>query len=69
MLDAVLSERIADRRLLVMLMVGFGALALLLASVGVYAMFASMAPRGSRSSACAWHWRLCRRRCNQLVAA
>jgi putative ABC transport system permease protein len=43
MLDAVLSEGLADRRLPVMLMVGFGALALLLASVGVYAMFASMA--------------------------
>ena len=32
---------------------GFGALALLLASVGVYAMFAAMAPRASASSACA----------------
>jgi predicted permease len=42
-LRAVLGEGLAARRLPVMLMTGFGALALLLASVGVYAMFASMA--------------------------
>jgi putative ABC transport system permease protein len=43
LLDDVLAEGLADRRLPVLLMICFGALALLLASVGVYAMFASMA--------------------------
>lgn len=38
----VLGEGLASRRLPVVLMSAFGALALLLASVGVYAMFASM---------------------------
>jgi putative ABC transport system permease protein len=38
-----LSEGLAGRRLPVVLMTAFGALALLLASVGIYAMFASMA--------------------------
>jgi putative ABC transport system permease protein len=42
-LGAVLGEGLGARRLPVMLMTAFGALALLLASVGVYAMFASMA--------------------------
>jgi predicted permease len=41
-LRALLSEGLAGRRLPVVLMTAFGALALLLASVGVYAMFASM---------------------------
>ena len=39
----LIAERLAPRRLPVLLMGAFGALALLLASVGVYAMFASMA--------------------------
>ena len=39
---ALLSEGMAGRRLPVVLMTAFGALALLLASVGVYAMFAAM---------------------------
>ena len=39
---ALLSNGIAGRRLPVVLMTSFGALALLLASVGVYAMFAAM---------------------------
>ncbi len=42
-LDAVLSAGLAPRRLPVLLMIGFGGLALLLAAVGVYAMFAAMA--------------------------
>jgi hypothetical protein len=42
-LRSIVDERLADRRLPVLLMSGFGALALILASVGVYAMFASMA--------------------------
>ena len=42
-LRSVVDERLADRRLPVLLMTGFGALALALASVGVYALFASMA--------------------------
>ncbi len=42
-LPARLAEGLAARRLPVMLMSAFGALALLLASVGVHAMFASMA--------------------------
>jgi predicted permease len=42
-LDAVIGERLATRRHPVMLMTAFGALALLLVSVGVYAMFASAA--------------------------
>jgi ABC-type antimicrobial peptide transport system permease subunit len=42
-LDAVIGERLTGRRHPVMLMTAFGALALLLASVGVYAMFASAA--------------------------
>ena len=42
-LDSVLSDGLDARRLPVVLMMGFGALALLLATVGVYAMFASMA--------------------------
>jgi len=41
-LSAVLAEGLAGRRLPVVLMIAFGGLALLLASVGVYAMFASM---------------------------
>ena len=42
-LAALISDGFAGRRLPVMLMMAFGGLALLLASVGVYAMFASMA--------------------------
>ena len=42
-LESVLGQRLAGRRLPVVLMTGFGALALVLAAVGVYAMFASMA--------------------------
>lgn len=42
-MSGVLSDGLAARRLPVVLMAAFGALALLLASVGVYAMFASMA--------------------------
>jgi putative ABC transport system permease protein len=42
-MPVVLGEGIAGRRLPVLLMAGFGVLALLLASVGVYAMFASLA--------------------------
>jgi ABC-type antimicrobial peptide transport system permease subunit len=41
-LRAQIGEAFATRRLPVMLMVGFAALTLLLASVGVYGMFASM---------------------------
>jgi len=42
-MTSVIGDRYAARRLPVVLMGGFGALALLLASVGVYAMFANMA--------------------------
>ncbi len=42
-LGAVMDERLAGRRLPMLLMTAFGALALVLASVGVYAMFAAMA--------------------------
>ena len=42
-MHALVAERLAPRRLPVLLMTAFGALALLLASVGVYAMFAGMA--------------------------
>jgi predicted permease len=41
-MPALLAEGLAGRRLPVLLMTAFGALALVLASVGVYAMFASM---------------------------
>jgi predicted permease len=47
-LRAVVSDRLAARRLPVVLMTSFGALALLLASVGVYAMFTSMAAARER---------------------
>jgi predicted permease len=47
-LDAAVGEGLAARRLPVMLMTAFSALALLLASVGVYAMFASMAAARER---------------------
>jgi ABC-type antimicrobial peptide transport system permease subunit len=47
-LRARIDERLAGRRLPVVLMTAFGALALLLASVGVYAMFASMAAARER---------------------
>ncbi|MDQ3950305.1 MAG: ABC transporter permease, partial [Gemmatimonadota bacterium] len=47
-LRARVDERLAGRRLPVLLMTAFGALALLLASVGVYAMFASMAAARER---------------------
>ena len=47
-LRAVLAEGLSGRRLPVVLMTAFGALALLLASVGVYAMFASMAAARER---------------------
>jgi predicted permease len=45
---SVMDEGFAARRLPVVLMTSFGALALLLASVGVYAMFASMASARER---------------------
>jgi ABC-type antimicrobial peptide transport system permease subunit len=45
---SVISDRFAMRRLPVVLMTAFGALALLLASVGVYAMFATMAAARER---------------------
>lgn len=47
-LQSVLSDRLAGRRLPVVLMTAFGALALLVASVGVYAMFANMAAARER---------------------
>jgi ABC-type antimicrobial peptide transport system permease subunit len=47
-MDEVVSQGFAARRLPVLLMVAFGALALLLASVGVYAMFTSMAAARER---------------------
>jgi len=47
-MPVVLGEGIAGRRLPVLLMTGFGVLALLLASVGVYAMFASLAAARER---------------------
>jgi predicted permease len=47
-LDAVLSEGLTGRRLPVLLMTAFGALALLVASVGVYAMFTNMAAARER---------------------
>jgi predicted permease len=47
-LRALMSDRLTSRRLPVVLMIAFGALALLLASVGVYAMFASMAAARER---------------------
>jgi predicted permease len=47
-MDSLLGEGLATRRLPVMLMVMFGVLALLVASVGVYAMFASMAAARER---------------------
>src|SRR6185295_6703715 len=47
-LGAAVGEGLASRHLPVMLMTAFGALALLLASVGVYGMFASMAAARER---------------------
>ena len=47
-LDQVVGTTFAPRRLPVVLMTGFGALSLLLASVGVYAMFATMAAARER---------------------
>ena len=47
-LRAIVDERLAPRRFPVLLMTAFGALALLLASVGVYAMFANMAAARER---------------------
>ena len=47
-LEELLSANLAMRRVPVMLMAGFGSLALLLASIGVYAMFASMAAARER---------------------
>lgn len=47
-LGAEMAERIQGRRLPMLLMTAFGALALLLASVGVYAMFAAMAAARER---------------------
>ncbi len=47
-MPVVLGEGIAGRRLPVLLMTGFGVLALLLASVGVYAMFSSLAAARER---------------------
>jgi ABC-type antimicrobial peptide transport system permease subunit len=41
-MDEIVDKGFAARRLPVMLMMGFGGLALLLASVGIYAMFTSM---------------------------
>jgi putative ABC transport system permease protein len=47
-LATTLAANLAPRRLPVMLMMGFGVLALLLAAVGVYAMFATMAAARER---------------------
>jgi hypothetical protein len=47
-MNAVLGDTFAMRRLPVVLMTSFGALALVLASVGVYAMFANMAAARER---------------------
>jgi ABC-type antimicrobial peptide transport system permease subunit len=47
-LPALVGEGLAARRLPVMLMTAFGALALLLASIGVHGMFASMAAARER---------------------
>jgi putative ABC transport system permease protein len=47
-MPAVLGEGLAPRRLPVMLLAGFGLLALLLSAVGVYAMFANMAAARER---------------------
>jgi predicted permease len=47
-MNAVLGDTFAPQRLPVVLMTSFGALALLLASVGVYAMFANMAAARER---------------------
>ncbi|HMC54869.1 MAG TPA: ABC transporter permease [Gemmatimonadaceae bacterium] len=47
-MNEVLGDTFATRRLPVVLMTSFGALALLLASVGVYAMFANMAAARER---------------------
>ena len=47
-LNELVGEKLASRRLPVFLMGAFGVLALLLASVGVYAMFASMAVERER---------------------
>jgi putative ABC transport system permease protein len=47
-LRAVMDERLSSRRLPVLLMGAFGGLALVLASVGVYSMFASMAAARER---------------------
>lgn len=47
-MDALVSDGFAARKLPVMLMAAFGVLALLLASVGVYAMFTSMATARER---------------------
>jgi predicted permease len=47
-LQSVIDQRFATRRLPVVLMTAFGALALVLASVGVYAMFANMAAARER---------------------
>lgn len=48
MLDSLVAGGLAGRRLPVLLMSAFGTLALLLASVGVYAMFAAMATARER---------------------
>jgi ABC-type antimicrobial peptide transport system permease subunit len=47
-LSAVIGERLIARRLPAFLMIAFGALALLLASVGVYAVFDAMAAARER---------------------
>jgi predicted permease len=47
-MDAIIADGLAGRRLPVLLMTGFGVLALVLASVGVYAMFAAMAAARER---------------------
>ncbi len=47
-LSSIVAERLSGRRLPMLLMMAFSALALLLASVGVYAMFAAMATARER---------------------
>jgi hypothetical protein len=49
--QAIVDERLAGRRFPVLLMSAFGVLALALVSVGVYAMFASMAAARERENA------------------